>query len=334
MSLLCPSCSSRLIKWGKSRSGKQRFYCCVCGQSRLRFGGQVLRRRRMFLLFREYVLYGATYERLAYRSDFSIRYLWHWFSKFLDERAPDIPKFDQTGMETAYLLIDGLWFGRYFVLMVYRQSKNLLILKISTAKREVGTKIAKDLKALVALDYRFSGIVSDDGTGIGKAVKEVFPHVPHQICLAHMHRRAISMLGAKPKEACVQELKTLADWVWKIESQEALRWWVQQLLKWDHENFDYLQEYRVDQTGHWWYVHKGTRKALNVLLEMGKVCFTFLSHPGMPKTTNEIEAQFGHLGKRWQEHQGLKKTRWQNFLSWFVYFYNQKKLAERKREKA
>ncbi len=88
MSLLCPSCSSRLIKWGKSRSGKQRFYCCVCGQSRLRFGGQVLRRRRMFLLFREYVLYGATYERLAYRSDFSIQD----FRRQLQERAIDMPQ--------------------------------------------------------------------------------------------------------------------------------------------------------------------------------------------------------------------------------------------------
>lgn len=286
----------------------------------------------MFSLFREYVLYGATYERLSYQTGFSIRHLWNWFSKFLDGEAPPIPKFNQTEAEVAYLLIDGLWFGRYFVLMVYRQSKNLLILKISTAKREVGTKIAKDLKALLELGYRFTGIVSDDGTGVTKAVREVFPHVPHQICLAHMHRRALSMLGVRPKEECVQKLKALADWVWKIESREALKWWRKELLSWEHENFNFLMEYRVDQTGQWWYVHKGPRKALNVLLETSEVCFTFLTHLGMPKTTNEIEAQFGHLGKRWQEHQGLKRIRWKNFLAWFVYFYNQKKLAERKRK--
>lgn len=27
----------------------------------------------------------------------------------------------------------------------------------------------------------------------------------------------------------------------------------------------------------------------------------------MPKTTNELEAQFGHLGKRWLAHRGLKR---------------------------
>lgn len=287
----------------------------------------------MFSLFREYVLYGATYERLSYRFGFSVQYLSLWFHKFLDSEAPSVPKFDQSPLDMSYLLLDGLWFGRYFVLMVYRQSKDLLILKISTAKREVGTKIAKDLKELLSVGYHFTGIVSDDGTGIVKAVKEVFPHVPHQICLAHMHRRALSMLGTKPKDDCVQKLKALADWVWKIESTEALKWWTREVLKWEHENLSFLREYRVDQTGHWWYIHKGSRKALNTLLEMAEMCFTFLTHPGMPKTTNEIEAQFGHLGKRWAEHQGLKKERWQNFLAWFVYFYNQKKLSERKRKR-
>ena len=115
---------------------------------------------------------------------------------------------------------------------------------------------------------------------------------------------------------------------------EALRWWKKELIRWEHENFDYLREYRVDQTGHWWYIHKGPRKALNTLIEAAEVSFTFLTHPTMPKTTNEIEAQFGHLENRWQEHQGLKRNRWEHFLTWFVHFYNEKKLAESKKKKA
>lgn len=330
----CPSCSSRLIRWGKTVSGRQRYRCRRCGKSKLRKNPTLLSRKKMFLLFREYVLYGAKYERLSANHGLSIQYLSLWFHRFLDEeKAPPIPKFDQL-REEAYLLADGLWFGRYFVLLVYRQSKDLLILKISVAKREVSTKIAKDFKALLSLGYRFTGIISDDGTGMVKAIKEVFPHVPHQICLAHMHRRALSSLGQKPKDNCVKDLRFLADWVWKIESQEARFWWRKELLKWERENRGYLGEYRVDQNGHWWYIHKGARKALNTLLETSQICFTFLSHPTMPKTTNEIEAQFGHLGDRWQEHKGLKRTRWQNFLTWFVYFYNEKKLTDRKRKEA
>lgn len=63
------------------------------------------------------------------------------------------------GREETFLLIDGLWFGRWFVLMVYRQSDNLLILHIAIAGREVTTKISRDLLHVVSLGYRFTGIV-------------------------------------------------------------------------------------------------------------------------------------------------------------------------------
>ncbi len=54
----------------------------------------------------------------------------------------------------------------------------------------------------------------------------------------------------------------------------------------------------------------------------------------MPKTTNEIEGQFGHLGKRWLAHRGMKRERWMDFLKWFIYFYNQNKLSRSKSKKA
>jgi hypothetical protein len=50
----------------------------------------------------------------------------------------------------------------------------------------------------------------------------------------------------------------------------------------------------------------------------------------MPKTTNELEGQFGNLGKRWLAHRGLKTEKWEQFMKWFVYFYNQDKLSSGK----
>lgn len=267
---------------------------------------------------------------LSSTSGYSIQHLVNKFHKLLNS-PPDLPVFDQSGMEVAYLLIDGLWFGRHFVLMAYRQSKNLLLLKISVAKREVSTKIIRDLRALVAVGYRFSGIVSDDGTGIVKAVRAVFPHSPHQICLAHMHRRIVSMLGKKPKDERIQELRMLADHVWLIESKQALRDWYVDIENWYRRNFNYLRERRIDQFDNWWYIHKGARKAIRILLVLPKRSFKFLDYPLMPKTTNELEAQFGHLGKRWLAHRGLKTERWENFMRWFVYFYNQEKLSRSKK---
>lgn len=267
-------------------------------------------------------------------SSYSVRHLEEKFHFYLTQDPPELPRLNQSNMEVAYLLIDGLWFGRWFVLMVYRQSQNLVILHISVVGREVTTKIAKDLSHLKELGYHFTGFVSDGGTGIVGAVNKVFPHAPHQICLAHMHRDIVNALGRYPKDPRVKELKILADLVWKIESKEALKYWTKLVKTWVSKYLMFLKEKRYDTEGNWWYIHRGVRKATRTLLRLPEHSFTFLDHHLMPKTTNELEASFGHLGKRWLSHRGLKRDRWQQFMKWFVCFYNGEKMTVSKSKKA
>lgn len=267
---------------------------------------------------------------LSSLSGYSIQHLATHFHQFLEQEPPELLLPEQYKQGETYLLIDGLWFGRWYVLMVYRQSKDLTILHISVAGKEAASKITKDLKHLLSLGYRFTGIISDGGTGVVKAIRKVFSRTPHQICLAHMHRRVVASLGRHPKDLRVQKLKKLADHIWLIESKEALKWWEDKLYNWRRINRRFLLEINRDQSRRWWYIHKGVRKAIRILFQLPKTSFTFLDYPLMPKTTNELEAQFGHLAKRWLAHRGLKKERWGNFMKWFVYFYNQEKLSYRK----
>lgn len=327
----CISCSKLLVPWGKTSSGKKRFRCRYCGASRI-FRKENSSKDNHFTLFKQYVLWGLTYEMLSSYSGYSIRYLEEIFHSYLKQDLPSIAPLSQSKMEVAFLLIDGLWFGRWFVLMVYRQSKNLTILHISVCGKEVSTKISKDLKVLKK-HYHFTGIVSDGKTGIRKAILNVFGHIPHQICMAHLHRDAVNAMGRYPKDERVRKLKKLADHIWFIESKEALSWWSNKLQEWIDKNREYLHERRYDDQGNWWFIHKGTRKAVRTLVSLPDTSFKFLDHPLMPKTTNELEASFGHLAKRWLIHRGLKKERWEKFMKWFVYFYNQDKQSSSKSRK-
>lgn len=267
---------------------------------------------------------------LSSLSGYSVRYLEKKFHGYFLMDTPYLPKLNQSGLEEAFLLIDGLWFGRWFVLMVYRQSGSLFILHIAIAGREVTTKISKDLQLVRSMGYRFTGIVSDGGTGIAGAINLVYPHIPHQICLAHMHRGIIASIGRYPRDERIRELKCLADHIWLIESKEALYWWEKQLKQWIKQNIIFLKEKRYDLNYNWWYIHKGVRHAVSTMQELPYTSFKFLTHPLMPKTTNELEAQFGHVSKRWLSHRGMKKERWRDYLKWFVYFYNQKKVSDKK----
>lgn len=320
-----------LQSWGYTISGKKRYRCFHCKKSRTYYPRRNSK-SSLFKLFKQYILWGVTYEMLSEINGYSIPYLATCFQAFLKDNPPTAI-YPPICNRPTYLLIDGLWFGRWFVLMVYRRSKSLLILHISVAGREVESKITKDLKHLHHLGYRFAGIVSDGGTGIVSAVRQVYPHTPHQICLAHMHRQITACLGRYPKNTQVRLLRQLADHIWFIESRNALRWRNSEVQKWKMDNWEYFQEIRRDDAGHWWYIHKGVRKAIRIMFKLPSISFTFLRHPLLPKTTNELEAQFGHLGKRWLSHRGLKKERWESFMKWFVYFYNLKKLTDKRKNK-
>jgi len=182
------------------------------------------------------------------------------FHHFLNQIPPiiDIPELTT---EVSYLLIDGLWFGKRYCLMLYRHHKRKTLIHASFVSRERGSLIAKDLKILKE-KYRFSGIVSDGGTGIGNAVYTKFGNIPHKICMAHLHRDIINTIGRYPKDKRVRDLKRIADHIWLIESKEALNWWRDKLQKWIDKNREFLTETKHLDTGGWWYIHKGVRKAV------------------------------------------------------------------------
>lgn len=261
-------------------------------------------------------------------SKYSIQALEDKFHKLLLTDPPnlDLPEITD---EEAYLLIDGLWFGKRECLMLYRHAKRKNIIHSSFVKREFGSLIAKDLRILKK-KYRFTSVVSDGGRGIRNALFKVLGHIPHQICLAHLHRDIVNAIGRYPKDDRVKQLKRLADHVFLIESKEALAWWSDRLQEWIGKNRDFLKETRHLDTGGWWFVHKGARKAVRILVSLPDTSFKFLDHPLIPKTTNELEGSISMLTQKHIIHRGLKRGRVHSFIKWFIYFYNQKILSQRK----
>lgn len=329
-SVFCPSCSGRCIRWGTSTTNTKRYRCTSCGKTG-RSRQKITGKKRSFLwCFEQYMLYGSTYAALSRWTDYSIRYLQERFHGFLAHSPPPLrlPKVNQ-GTET-YLILDGKWFGKRICLMLYRQSKSKLILHAGFMSKEYGSLILKNLKALDAQGYRFTGIVSDGGTGIKKAVIKMYGAIPHQLCMAHMHRQATNTLGKYPKEEHMKELRKLADHMWLIESHEARAWWKDQVNTWIKTHGMYLGETRWDTTGHWWYIHSGARKSVRSIKTAYEECFTFLDHPLMPKTTNELEGSIGNLSMKHLVHRGMKREHLQPFIAWFIYFYNRRILAQRK----
>jgi len=266
---------------------------------------------------------GRTIESLAEQSGYSASTLRRYVRERLTQYPPvlDLP---QPASTPVYLIIDGLWFGTLFCLMIYRISGWPLIIHWSFSRREWGSHIAKDLEYLKQQGYQFSGFVTDGGIGVTKAVQKVFPHRPHQICLVHVHREAGRGLGKFPQSYQLQKLKRLVDHLFLIESKEALRWWINEVLEWARVNKEYLQEVTHDPIRRkWWYTHKKVRRTVRILLSAPETSFVFVKgHPLIPRSTNEVEGINALLTRRFGAHTGLADHRWKQFISWCIYFRN------------
>src|SRR3989344_3191946 len=88
--LLCKTCSNYLVSWGKTKSGKQRYRCLTCGKTR-NYHKQRRRKENIFQLFKQYVLWGNTYEMLSSLSGYSIRFLEEKFHKYFQEEPSSLP---------------------------------------------------------------------------------------------------------------------------------------------------------------------------------------------------------------------------------------------------
>src|SRR5260221_4471275 len=110
--LLCISCRNTLVSWGKTSSGKKRYYCQRCGTSR------IFKKKEtdFFFLFSEYVFWGVTYEHLSDLSGYSIQHLHAQFKDFFAQVPPDLYIFNQSPHSATFLLYDKLSLRNRFVL--------------------------------------------------------------------------------------------------------------------------------------------------------------------------------------------------------------------------
>src|SRR3989344_4296037 len=93
--LLCETCSIFLVPWGKTSSGKKRFFCKECGTTRI-----FVHKKKvdLFELFRQYILWGFTYKAISSLSGYSIQYLTSKFHQFLSQKPPDFVVLDQSNL--------------------------------------------------------------------------------------------------------------------------------------------------------------------------------------------------------------------------------------------
>lgn len=263
-----------------------------------------------------------TIEEIASTSGYSSRQLHRWFDDYLDTW----PSWTINTSTPIFLLIDGTYYSDDHCLIVYRAENLRRTIFYRFATHEDDDEIASDLLYIRDLGYEVIGITTDGGDNIIRAVQYVFPHVPRQRCVVHVQRECLASITQRPRSPEARLFKNLVQQLSIVNTNNDRLWWLSQYNRWTEDNLEYVfQKGVVSYSKQEYYVHNDLRKAYIHLKRALPNLFTYIDHPGVPKTTNALEAFFGHIKDQIRLHRGLAETRIDNFIKWFLFFNDEKK---------
>ena len=173
------SSNHKVIKWGKTKDDKQRWYCKSC-QRCFVWKKKKTHHRKWFKMW----LDGMTIKQISEVVRKSTKTIGRETNYFL-ERSP---KANIILNKKSNLLIDGTYFKRENCFVIYYDHKLKHHQLWRYAKSEKEHEIKTDLRELKRNGVSLFSVTSDGHSSIKSALNKVYPDCIHQRCLVHIQR--------------------------------------------------------------------------------------------------------------------------------------------------
>lgn len=317
--VICPVCGNRCIKYGKNRSGSQRWYCKTCSSSVTPKIDNSSKQLKIFLkwLFgkqaqKEMPGEGRTFRRKTYE---------FWNIWTLPPKV-EVPR--------DVVFVDGIYIGRKACILVCCDDKNVLGWYLCRYEN------ARAWKTLMSRIAEPRVVVSDGGTGFAKALKKSWSSAKHQRCLFHVFCQVKRYTTNRPKTAAGIELYALAKDLLHLETNNDKEIWVSRFIDWMKKYNSFLSQLTYDEYGNSRYTHERLIKAQRSLMRLLKegTMFTYLDKEltaeldKIPRTNNQIE---GGINSRLREmlrlHRGLSVEKRIKAVFWWCYMHSPEPLS-------
>jgi len=312
----CWACGSLdVIKWGKQK-GKTRFRCKNCGIYFTSTNPNVSKKNRE-IWFREWIVGKQTFSQLVSKSGHSERSLKRYFYDYLNR----YPVWHISTSSRVNLLIDGTYFANKICLILYRENniKATLFYRLSDGEWE--EELREDINNILSLGIIIESVTCDGLRNILRAIRKSSPETIIQRCLAHIQRESLIWLTKRPKSNAGVELRKIVRLLHTIDNRDKWGYWVVDIMLWYEKYKDFVNTKTYKPyTKRYWFTHKNVRKAFIHIKRALPDMFHYLDNSRIPKTTNGLEAFFGHLKQNISIHRGLSKEHYKNYLKWYLFF--------------
>ena len=309
----CPICGCKCGKYGKTKSGSQRWFCNSCKTA---FTQKIDNNSKELQIFLDW-LFGKESQ-----SDMSGggRTFRRKTTKFWDI-WPMPPKVEDS---RNVLFLDGIYLGRKACVLICCDESHVLGWYLCRYEHA---------GAWMALMRRIAEprmVVSDGGTGFAKALKKVWPKAKHQRCIFHVFCQIKRYTTSKPNTIAGIELYSLARDLLKLNTKQEVSEWVDRFIDWVKKYQNFLNEMTIDERGNKRPTHERLLKAERSLLRLinDNTMFTYLDADltedfNAPSTNNRIEGGVNsRLREMLRNHRGLSIERRIKAVYWWCYMHS------------
>ena len=312
--VVCPVCRKDCIKYGKTKEGKQRWYCRSCS---IAFTQKIDTSSRQLQEFLKWLFGKGTQKEMQGEGRTFRRKTSQFWNIW-----PMPPKVEAPH---DVLYIDGIYISRKACVLVCCDNKNVLGWYLCRNEHS---------RAWIALMSRIAApkvIVSDGGSGFAKALKKTWPRTRHQRCLFHIYSQVKRYTTSNPKTQAGRDLYVLARDLLHLESEEEALHWVDRFIGWMRKYNRFLSQRTYDEYGNSRPTHERLIKAERSLVRLIKegTMFTYLDETlkneigHIPSTNNQIEGGVNaQLRAMLREHRGLSVERRIKAVFWWCYMHS------------
>ena len=280
----CKTCHTILHRWGRTSTGKQRWKCPKCSSPNSLKRSDVSLKYRT-ALFISWLCGNASLTEICTSEDISRRTLNYWFKSFWNHQP--IPCFPET-LANTYLVVDAIYLeGHHHCVLIGRSGNGHIVWEF--AEQETFEAWFSFFSKLP----KPKAVICDGHGGLFSGVKTVYPQLPIQRCLIHIHRLAIVKLTRNPRNIAGKELLSLVSALHGLRTSQDQTAWTIAFWSWSKKWEAFLKErtWGISPTGqkYWWYTHRNIRALKRTLEQALPHLFTFLNIDGVPRTTNLVE---------------------------------------------
>ena len=317
--VLCPICAGRCIKYGKNKSGSQRWFCNRC---KTIITPKIDNSTKQFKIFLKWLFSKETQRSLpgegrTFRRKTS-RFWELWPLPPIVEESRDV------------LFVDGIYLGRKACILICCDAEHVLGWYLCRYEH------AGAWNALMSRIAAPRVVVSDGGTGFAKALRKSWPQTSHQRCLFHVFSQVKRYTTTRPKTAAGLELYCLARDLLHLDDLEAADKWTERFIEWMRKYNRFLSQMTYDEFGNSRPTHERLIKAQRSIMKLLRegTMFTYLDESlkaeigQIPSTSNQIEGGINaRLRAMLRNHRGLSVERRIKAVFWWCYMHSPRPLS-------